>query len=183
MSRLRLVVGATVLLALGAQAGADLARGIGDWSRLGPLPPGSDLPDFRVRTLAGASLESEDLRGKVSVVTFWASWCGVCEGELGDLDELDDRYVDDPNVQFVAVNREGGNVPMDLARRRAQGFVAAHELGLPVVMDDGTMSRSFRVSAIPHTVLLDRRGTLRHVHQGRVSASTIADEIADLLAE
>jgi hypothetical protein len=45
------------------------------------------------------------------------------------------------------------------------------------------MARAFRVGPIPHTVVLDRAGRIRHVHQGRVRASTIADEIDDLLAE
>jgi thiol-disulfide isomerase/thioredoxin len=176
------ILGGLLVASAAIVGGLDLHRGVGDWSQLGPLPPGRTVDDFRVVMLDGSVLTAERLQGKVSVVTFWATWCGVCKGELSDLDELDATYADE-RVQFIAVNREGGGVSLAQARVMAQRYRQARQLDLPVALDDGTMARIFRVGPIPHTVVFDRAGTMRHIHQGRVASATLAAEIDALLSE
>ena len=181
MSRLALGVGVVFVAAALTQGGADFARARADWSAMGPLPPGSAAPEFAVRTLSGAQFQPQHLEGKVSVLTFWATWCPACRSEIDDLDELDDDYAGREDVQFMAVNAEG--VPPREAWRKAAGYAAKEGLGLPIAVDNGAMARKFRVGPIPHTVVLDPSGTVRHVHLGRVSSSTIAEEIEQLLQE
>ena len=74
-------------------------------------------------------------------------------------------------------------MPPKAAWRKAAGYAASEGLKLPIAIDNGSMARKFRVGPIPHTVVLDASGTVRHVHLGRVSSSTIADEIEELAAE
>jgi thiol-disulfide isomerase/thioredoxin len=175
------ILGAAIVAGALVQMGRDIVRASVDWSSMGPLPPGSEAPAFAVRRLDGGAFGPEQLQGRVSVVTFWATWCPACRSELGDLDELDDRYAGRAEVQFLAVNQEGAPPPEAWAR--ARGYVAEAGVQLPVAVDNGSMARTFRVGPIPHTVVFDRSGTVRHVHQGRVSNGTIADEIEDLLRE
>jgi thiol-disulfide isomerase/thioredoxin len=158
----------------------DVRRGASDWSRLGPLPPGERVENFRVAMLDGGVLDSSGLEGKVSVVTFWATWCGVCVGELSDLDALAEQY-QGRDVQFVAVNREGGGVTPAQAVHVARSFARQRGLSLPIAIDDGSMAQTFRVGPIPHTVVFDTTATVRHVHQGRVTSATLASEIDELL--
>lgn len=181
-SRLTIGVGALLIAAAAWSGGRELSRGIANWHGMGPLPPGIESPEFRLFHVDGGTMTGADLKGSVSVMTFWATWCGVCRGELADMDTLEDEYADRDDVQFVAVNREGGG----LSRRQVEAAVAGYQarmgLKLPVVLDDGSTSKAFRVRPIPHTVIFDRQGMIRHVHQGRVSASTVRAEVDRLLA-
>jgi thiol-disulfide isomerase/thioredoxin len=171
-----LVVGLALL-----GAGRELHRGIVQWERLGPLPPGGPTPAFEVLTLDGGRFGPRDLHGKVSVLTFWATWCGACRSELGDLEALQHEYAGG-SVQFLAVNIEGGGLTPQQAAALVQGFVRQRGMTLPAALDDGQAARSFRVGPIPHTLVVGRDGVIRHVHQGRVSTQTLREEIDALLA-
>ncbi len=181
--RLSLVVGIALVAGAAWSGGRELARGISSWSALGPLPPGIESPEFRVFGLDGGTMTGADLQGQVSVLTFWATWCGVCRGELADLDGLDDEYAERGGVQFLAVNHEGGGLSRPEVEAIVRNYRGRTGLELPVVLDDGSASRAFRVRPIPHTIVFDREGMIRHVHQGRVSASTIRTEVDRLLTD
>lgn len=175
------VLAGTVVVSLAFLAGGrELHRGLEQWDRLGPLPPGEPTPAFEVLTLDGGRFGPSDLQGKVSVLTFWATWCGACKSELADLDELQHEY-DDAPVQFLAINHEGGGLSPQQAAARVQGFARARGMTLPTALDDGQAARSFRVSPIPHTLVVGPDGVVRYVHQGRVMSSTLREEIAELL--
>ena len=183
MKRLQTVIGASVLLGVLSIGAYDACNAVRDWDQMGPAAPGTSLETFAVQRIGGERLGHADLLGKVSIVTVWATWCGPCQSELADLDELDDDYAGREDVQFVAVNWEGGGY----SPKQRQSIVAAHVqrigLGLPVAVDDGTMARALRVSAVPHTLVVDAQGMVRHVYPGRVRAATIADDISALVSE
>lgn len=170
------VVGMAIVSLALLGAGRELVQGIVHWDRLGPLPPGNPTPAFEVLTLDGGRFGPTDLRGKVSVLTFWATWCGACKGELEDLDELQREYYEDRHVQFLAINHDGGLTP-EQALARVQGFMRTRGLSLPTALDDGQAARSFRVGPIPHTLVVGPDGVVRHVHQGRVLMQTLREEI------
>lgn len=174
-------VGALVVALALLGAGRELHRGITQWERLGPLPPGGPTPAFEVLTLDGGRFGPSDLHGKVSVLTFWATWCGACKSELGDLEELQHEYPAH-DVQFLAINNDGAGLSPLEAAARVQGFARARGMTLPTALDDGQAARSFRVGPIPHTLVVGRDGVVRHVHQGRVMSQTLRDEIDELLS-
>ncbi|MCH9680381.1 MAG: TlpA family protein disulfide reductase [Deltaproteobacteria bacterium] len=178
---LPILVGAVVVGLALLGAGREGVRGITHWDRLGPLPPGGPTPAFEVLTLDGGVIDQRALQGKVSVVTFWATWCGACVGELGDLEELQHEY--DEQVQFLAVNNDGGGLSPRQAASRVQHFASKRGMTLPTALDDGSAARKFRVGPIPHTLLIGADGVVRYVHQGRVMSATLRDEIAALLEE
>ncbi|MEM7158062.1 MAG: TlpA disulfide reductase family protein [Myxococcota bacterium] len=174
-----MVVGALVVGVALLGVGRELVAGVSGWSRMGPLPPGGPAPTFEVLTLDGGTFTQAELQGKVSVVTFWATWCGACVSELGDLDELQHEYSND-DVQFMAVNHDGGLTPAQAATKVRQ-FASERGMTLPTALDDGTAARRFRVGPIPHTLIVGRDGVVRHIHQGRVMSSTLRNEIESLL--
>ena len=175
------IVGGALLAAAGWAGGRDALRGITRWHTLGPLPPGVPAPSFRLYRVGGGTMGLDDLAGAINIITFWATWCGVCRTELVDLDALAVEYAQQQDVKFLAVNHEGGG----LGRRQVERAIAHYQektgLALPVVMDDGSTSKAFRVRPIPHTIVLDRQSMVRYVHVGRVSASTLRAEIDRLL--
>ncbi len=183
MRRLHTIVGAAVLAGVLSIAAVDAIRAASDWDTMGPAAEGTSLETFTVRRIEGEDFGHVDLLGKVSIVTFWATWCGPCQSELADLDALDDRYADRDDVQFLAVNWEGRGYSLSQRRTLTSAHVRSIGLGLPTAFDDGTMAAALRVNAVPHTLVVDARGVVRHVYPGRVRAATLADDIEALLRQ
>ena len=120
---------------------------------------GQTAPDFVLKSATGENLRLSEYRGDVVMINFWATWCGPCRQEMPLLDELYGRY------QRVGFNLLGVNIDDD--SRRAMAMV--NELGIkfPVLFDeDKKVSKLYEVEAMPLTLLLDREGTVRHIHHG-----------------
>ncbi|MCP5287291.1 MAG: TlpA family protein disulfide reductase [Burkholderiaceae bacterium] len=116
-------------------------------------------PDFTLKTLDGPALRLAEQRGQVVLVNFWASWCAPCKVEMPHLNRLADKYRD-IGVVMLAVN-----VDDDPKKAAAE----ARKLGInfPVLLDTAkTASKAYQLQAMPTTVLVDRDGKVRHVHQG-----------------
>ncbi len=156
----------------------DLRLASQQWDRMGPLAPGDELPEFRAHTLDGEVFDNATLEGQVSVLTFWATWCGACSREMPVLEQLHADYASQ-GVALYGVNTDRGADQETLAR----DYVANRGLDFPVVLDTGRVSQGFRVSMLPHLALVDRSGRLRYVHQGTVGERTLRREIEALLAE
>ncbi len=116
-------------------------------------------PDFTLKTLAGPNLRLNEQRGQVVLLNFWATWCAPCKQEMPHLNRLHDKYRD---AGFLLL---GINVDDDPAKAAAD----AAKLGIkfPVLLDGAkTVSKLYGLDAMPTTVVIDRDGRVRHVHQG-----------------
>ena len=118
---------------------------------LGGYSPGERPPAFAGRTPYGGGLTLGELRGKVVVLTFWATWCVPCRTELPLLETLH-REIGPGELAVVAVN----------ARERATAVREyAQELGLTfaLVLDPrGEIQRLYGVVGVPTTFLIARDG-------------------------
>ena len=120
---------------------------------------GDKAPQVLGTTLEGEKLESGQFRGKVLVVTFWASWCGPCMKELPMLESLQ-RLAGKDKLQVVAVNTEDRDVFRKIARK-------LEKFALTVVHDDGKRgSEAYGVHGIPHMAIIGRDGTILKVNRG-----------------
>ena len=120
---------------------------------------GQMAPDFVLKSATGENLRLSEYRGEVVMINFWATWCGPCRQEMPLLDELYNRY------QRVGFNLLGINIDDD--SRRAMAMVNELDISFPVLFDeDKKVSKLYEVEAMPLTILLDREGTVRHVHHG-----------------
>jgi thiol-disulfide isomerase/thioredoxin len=120
-----------------------LLSGVPDRDR--EASPGFDLP-----TLRGGRLTSAGLRGRVTLLNFWASWCAPCRSEMPALDSLR-RSIADSGFAFIAINEEE-----DTAAARA--FIDELGFTFPVALGRGRMRRLFHYPGLPYTILLDRGG-------------------------
>ncbi len=120
---------------------------------------GQAAPDFVLKSAGGENLRLSEYRGDVVMINFWATWCGPCRQEMPLLDDLYSRY------QRVGFSLLGVNIDDDSAR--AMRMVQELGINFPVLFDEGKeVSRLYQVEAMPVTVLVDREGTVRHVHHG-----------------
>lgn len=108
-------------------------------------------------TLTDGTFQEEVLGADQPVlVDFWATWCGPCIKAMPKLETLARRYKGE--LEIIAVNLD------DVAAARQLWDSRGYSMTL--VADDGDASRRYGVSTIPHTVLIDRAGVVRHVARG-----------------
>lgn len=157
-------------LALSLLAMAPLARaavGAGD------LPP-----DFLGHDRNGHDVRVSAMRGKVVLVTFWASWCGYCLKELPILAGIQ-KLAGPAQLQVVAISHDEELDNFMKIRRRMKN------LNLVLTFDAGdAISKTYGVNGIPHMVMIGRDGRVAYVHSGYDESmlDTITDEVNTLLA-
>jgi thiol-disulfide isomerase/thioredoxin len=120
-----------------------------------PLEAGIEAPTFSLPKIGlagqlGARVSRTP--GRITIVDFWATWCAPCLRSMPHLDKIARAH---PEIDVLAVNLD------DAAQARAMFDKANYMLTL--LADDGEVSERFGVVTIPHTVVIDRGGTLRRV--------------------
>jgi len=175
ISRIAAGAGLALVLVAGAR---DVGRLGERWPKIASLGLSAPAPEFSLPLLDGGRFERAELEGGVTALIFWATWCGVCKTQMPTYEQVRTRL---PDVRLLAVAREGG--PPDRARATVAEFVRARGIELEVALDPGPVGSTFGVYAVPHVVLIDRKGVVRHVHVGRVAAATLGGELEVLLAE
>jgi thiol-disulfide isomerase/thioredoxin len=121
---------------------------------------GEPAPTFEARTLAGKSVRGDNLRGQVTVVEFFASWCKPCKESLSEILAIRESLAPRFALMLVAVE---GDVPA------LKDFVAGHALpaGSVVVLDgEGGLARAFGEDRLPTTFFLDAKAIIRHINRG-----------------
>jgi thiol-disulfide isomerase/thioredoxin len=164
-----------------AAAAALLAAGMGPASAadapLRPWPAARPTPALRLQDLDGKEWNLAQLRGKVVVVNFWASWCGPCVDELPVLNALARRQP--ARVAVIGVNYKE---PLDSIAR----FSTGHPFDYPLLRDrSGDMFRQWTAGVMPTTILVDRQGRARWRSAGEIGAgdTRLKAAIDALLAE
>lgn len=116
------------------------------------LQVGGQINDFHTKL---SSLGFASGRPKVTVLNFFATWCGPCLNELPHLQQIADKFADQKDVVFVVVGREESQETLD-------EFVSKNGYRMPFVADkEGSLYREFAKTIIPRTYIIDSTGTIR----------------------
>ncbi|HEV2314865.1 MAG TPA: TlpA disulfide reductase family protein [Candidatus Acidoferrales bacterium] len=136
---------------------------------------GSRLPDFSVEDLQGRRISSADLRGKVVLIDFWATWCQPCKKEMPGYQKLLDRY---GSRGFVVIGFK-----FDTMRDTEDPVLFAKKIGVeyPLAVATAELKQKFGgIQGLPTTMLYDRQGILRKKIIGFEYTEVIESELKPL---
>lgn len=148
-------------------------------SAIAQIKSGDIPPDNLGTDRQGEEVRISAHRGKVVIVTFWASWCGYCLKELPVLDRLQ-RAAGKPLLEVVAVNYKEDRRYFRAMRRRLKDSV------LTLTNDPyGSLGDAYGVKGLPHLVMIDKAGKVAHVHTGygEKTLDRLIEQINRLLAQ
>lgn len=153
-----------------------LAYGLGRESYVLPSPLVSEAaPPFQLETLKGDSLSLEDLRGRVVLLNFWASWCLPCREEHGVLLRTAETY---PESKVAVV----GVVYQD-SKQNAERFLREMGGDWTHVLDPTTrVGIDYGVYGVPETFFLSPEGEISFKQVGPVTWDVVRTKVDSLLA-
>ncbi len=173
---------AGILLGIVAIAGV-FAIALNLVSQQGARPkPGSPAPDFTLTLYPGyraglpEQIRLSDLRGKVVVMNFWASWCVECYKEADALEAVYRKYKD-RGVIFLGIDYLDTEAP-------ALAYLKQYDVTYPNGLDvQQRIARAYRITGVPETFFIDRNGVVREVTIAPLTEAQLIAKIEALLAE
>ena len=144
-----------------------------DDTKQGPYPP-------NYKQSSGDLLKLSDLKGKVVLVDFWATWCAPCREGIPDLVELKNEF-QDKDVEIIGISVDaltrGGATAGDVIP-----FIAANKINYPIVRGDGSVIDAFGgIKSIPTSFLIDKEGKIIAKFESLVSKKMYVENINKIL--
>ena len=135
-----------ILLSCQLRADEDHWKALGI-NRLPDIMP----PDFTLPTLDGGSITLSDLKGKVVLINFWATWCPPCRDEMPSMEKLYRRF---KYEEFTLLSVDVMESPETVKK-----FARKYDLSFPILLDKkGEVSAKYAATAIPTTYIINKKG-------------------------
>jgi len=135
---------------------------------------GQTAPDFTVTKLDGTQVRLSDLRGKIVLLNFFATWCGPCNAELPHLQETWDEFADNDGFTMLVVDREESH-------ETVREFTSRKGYTFPLAIDtDRSAYDKFADKGIPRTYLISRDGSIQYQSIGFADIDLYITEMATL---
>ena len=144
-----------------------------------PRPvPGNKAPQFALKDTTGTSVLLSAFSGKVVLLDFWATWCGPCKESIPEMAELHQRYAERGFV-ILGISMDEGTG----AAERVQEYAERSGIPYRLLLDDGKVSKTYRVRTVPATFLLDQEQVIVESFPGYVPGlgGKLAERIEKLL--
>ncbi|MFN8178179.1 MAG: TlpA disulfide reductase family protein [bacterium] len=139
-------------------------------------------PEFALSRVAGGTLHLSDLKGKVVLLDFWATWCGPCRMGIPHLNELyRENKKSGLEIVGISVDRGQGN---QSGLETVRDFTTKMPIDYTLVMADGQTVYAYGgIRSIPTAFLIDRSGHVRKQYVGLQPKEVFQKDVRDLLAE
>ncbi|MGO4528156.1 TlpA family protein disulfide reductase [Paenibacillus amylolyticus] len=126
-----------------------------------PIQAGEEAPDFTAFNSKGEQVQLSNYRGKAVMINFWASWCTPCVREMPLVHELAQQNENSVETLFVNVGESKGTI---------NEFMNSHQFDFPVIVDaTGKVSKLYRITGMPATMVIDRAGQFSHILLGELT--------------
>jgi cytochrome c biogenesis protein CcmG/thiol:disulfide interchange protein DsbE len=133
-----------------------------------------EAPDFRLAAPDGGSLSLSDLRGRVVVLNFWATWCTPCRAEMPALEQVY-RAHQDEGLVIVGID-------VQEAADRVSAFLPEVGVTFPILLDSDTrIATRYRATGLPASFIVDRHGIVRDIRLGPYSEEMLLPRLEPLL--
>ena len=132
------------------------------------------MPNIVLKDMNGKAKNMEDYSksGKITIISFWATWCSPCKKELNNINEVYEDWKTKYDVQLVAVCTDNArNI------QKVKPYVDGQGWEYEIIMDvNQDFQRALNIVQIPHTFLLDQNGKVVYQHSGYVEGDEFALE-------
>lgn len=130
-------------------------------------------PDFTITDLNGKNVSLSEMKGKVVIVDFWATWCWPCIASMPAMDILRNKY---PDVVFLFIATQDKAATVN-------DYTKKHTLPVHTFLDKpaGDVANSFKVTGIPCKAVIDRNGNLRFLTTGYSSDQELIHEMSTMI--
>lgn len=116
---------------------------------------GQPAPTFELMDMSGKKWTLEELKGKIVILNFWASWCKECKDEKKAIQAYLNKNGNDKELVFLTVLYKDNPTAVG-------EFIKASGFTFPVLIDNGVVSANYGIKGVPETFLIDKKGILRH---------------------
>lgn len=150
-----------------------------------PARPPADLtaansrkaaPDLALSDSKGTSIKLSDYKGRVVLLNFWGTFCGVCKVEIPWFVEFQNKYKES-GLSVIGVS-------LDDNWKSVKTYLEDKKVNYTVVLGDDDLARRFGiVNVLPGTLLIDRDGKIADLHLGMVNKEAFESEIRVLLKD
>jgi len=131
--------------------------------------------DFALKTVTGSTIKLSNLKGKVVLLNFWATWCGPCRAEIPDFSALYEEYKS-KGFEIVGVSLD------DDGWDSVTPFVKKYKIPYPIVLGNGKVVDEYGgFEFIPTTFLIDKKGNIVDKHVGMMNRAQLEKKLKDLL--
>ena len=168
---------AVTVLFIGALLVGAIALGVQQARGYPIVEEGTAMPDFTLEREAGGVVTLSQLKGKVVVVNFWATWCPPCREEVPYLVKTVEEFAP-KGVELVAISNDN----LESQRQAVSGFLKRFPQLQPyVAYGQPEIGHAWRVRALPSLFVLDREGHVVASQQGQASERQLRGWLEDAL--
>lgn len=138
---------------------------------------GQRAPDFALTDSTGSPIKLSELKGKVVLLDFWATWCGGCKVEIPWYMEFETKYAK-KGLATIGVSMD------DDGWKSVKPFLQEHKINYPIVIGTQDVANEYGgLPSLPMTLLIDRSGKVAESHPGMVNKEEFENKIKQLLEQ